>query len=377
MLRRVLRSGVGSAVVLLLLACASAWAVSAGEKVPKFTCATSEGTQVTSADLSDRVVAICFTATWVKTAGEELRFLQGLAVEFKDKNLLVLPVIEQEDKDTVAEFAARNKLNLALLLDSGTVARQFGVNGRPHVCVVDSAGTVRKWIPGYGPLPSKSIRAAIVPLLSDARPAKPARKPLLAAHKPASEEEDQPAPAADPAPAPAANPAPIQQVEVKPAPAVTSAPSPDPARPAAAEPARTPASEPERKPAPVVDPRPELPDLAADLPPTLRVYAHLKLGAAHIDIGDAFINVGQHDGGHYAEAVKEFRAGMALDPKNINLLVWLGVAYERKGDQAGAIHQYQAALTVDPQNTYARESLRRLRALPPAPPPPPSVAPAE
>ncbi len=105
------------------------------------------------------------------------------------------------------------------------------------------------------------------------------------------------------------------------------------------------------------------------------MYAHLKLGAAHIDIGDAFINAGQRDGGHYLDAIREFKAGLMLDPKNVNLLVWLGVAYERKGDQTEAVRQYQTALTVDPENSYAKDSLRRLRALPPTPPPPPAAAP--
>ncbi len=281
------------------------WAVAVGEKLPKFSCPTTEGGQVASADLAGKVVAICFTASWVKRAGEEVRFLQGLTREFKDRGLVVLPVIEREDKARAAEFAAQYQLTSKLLLDSGQLAKLFGVNGLPDLYLVDRAGLLRGRVVGYGPSSPESIRKALLPLLEEAKPA------------------------------------PAKSAPVKPA--VRHAPPPAPAA------------------------------TNSDLPAALRAYAHLQLGAAHISIGDAFINAGHRDGGHYAEAVKELQAGLAIDPKNVDLLVWTGVAYERKGDAAEAVRAYQAALALDAGNGYAREGLRRLRGLPPTPPPPPSA----
>jgi tetratricopeptide (TPR) repeat protein len=132
---------------------------------------------------------------------------------------------------------------------------------------------------------------------------------------------------------------------------------------AAPRPAKQPAPTP-----PVREPARE--EAAPGVPPALRAYSHLTLGAAHINVGDAYLNAGYSDGGHYAEAVKELKAGLAEDPKNVDLLVWLGVAQERKGDKVEAIKQYQAALALEAGNSYAREGLRRLRGLPPTPPPP-------
>jgi peroxiredoxin len=119
--------------------------------------------------------------------------------------------------------------------------------------------------------------------------------------------------------------------------------------------------------------KPEKPPTSTspDLPASLRAYSHLQLGAAHINIGDAFISAGYSDAGHYAEAVREMKAGLAIDPKHVDLMVWLGVAYERRGDKTEALKQYQAALAVDPESSYAKDGLRRLKGLPPAPPPPP------
>lgn len=292
-----------------LLLGAPARALSVGEKLPKFTCPAVEGAPLSSADLSGKVVALCFTASWVKRAGEELAYLQGLARDPKNRSLVVLPVVEREDKTRVAAFAAANKLSLRMLLDNGGVARLFGVNGLPDLFVIDSTGTVRTRLVGYGPASPESIRKALVPLLAEVKPA------------------------------------------VAPPKATASSP-PSPTPPAVA------ASE-------------------AGLPPALRAYAHLQLGAAHINIGDAFINAGQRDGGHYSEAVRELKAGLAAEPKNVDLLVWLGVAHERKGEQAEAVRQYQAALALDAANSYAREGLRRLRGLPPTPPPPPPATQVE
>jgi hypothetical protein len=134
----------------------------------------------------------------------------------------------------------------------------------------------------------------------------------------------------------------------------------------------TPAPKVERKAAPA-GPAPAAPSKVADIPPSLEAYAHLQLGAAHIGIGDVFINAGHRDGGHYAEAVKELKAGLSIDPRNVDLTLWLGVAYEREGEQTEAVRQYQAALALDPNNSYAREGMRRLRGLPPTPPPPPPL----
>jgi len=100
---------------------------------------------------------------------------------------------------------------------------------------------------------------------------------------------------------------------------------------------------------------------ATDVVPTaLRAYAHLQMGAAHINIGDAFVKAGYREAGHFNEALREFRAGLALDPNNVELHVWLGLALERKNERAAAIKEYQTALGLEPTNAYAQGALRRL-----------------
>jgi len=104
---------------------------------------------------------------------------------------------------------------------------------------------------------------------------------------------------------------------------------------------------------------------AAMIPASLRAYAHLQLGAAHLNIGDAFVKAGYRDAGHFDQALRELRSGLVIDPKNVDLHIWSGLALERKNERAAAVREYQAALELDPKNVYAQDCLRRL-GVPPA-----------
>lgn len=66
------------------------------------------------------------------------------------------------------------------------------------------------------------------------------------------------------------------------------------------------------------------------IPAELRAYAHLQLGAAHLNIGDAFVRAGLTERGHYGAALREFQEGLAL--------------------------------ALEPGNVFAQEALRRLGA---------------
>jgi peroxiredoxin len=113
----------------------------------------------------------------------------------------------------------------------------------------------------------------------------------------------------------------------------------------------------------------ESPQPAAEvstIPVSLRAYAHLQLGAAHLNIGDTFVKAGYRDGGHFSEALRELRSGVAMDPKNVDLHIWLALALERKNDSAGAVREYETANAFDPANVYAQDALRRLAVPPPA-----------
>jgi peroxiredoxin len=273
--------------LVVALAAAPAWALKPGDQAPAFSCRALQGKPVSSAELSGKVIALCFWATWGKHCPEELKDLQALEAELRDQGLAVLAINERESEAQVASFLEENGLELRVLLDDGETARAFTVNGLPDLLVLDRRGILRGRIPGYGPGDLDRVRNLVQPLLEAPETAPPARP-----------------------------------------------------KPAAA---------------------------ASEVPAALRAYAHLQLGAAHVNIGDAFVNAGFRDDGHYTEAANELRAGLVLDPRNVELLVWLGVALEKKGDADEALRQYRTALNLDPANLFAKEGVRRLA---PEPSPP-------
>ncbi len=73
-------------------------------------------------------------------------------------------------------FCSHARLTLRLLLDDGSVARTFGVNGLPALFVIDRTSVVHERLIGYGPTSPESIRKAVVPLLNEPKPVQPERK---------------------------------------------------------------------------------------------------------------------------------------------------------------------------------------------------------
>lgn len=272
--------------LITALAAAPAWALKPGDQAPSFSCRALQGRPVSSAELSGKVVVLCFWATWGKHCPEELKDLQALERELQEQGLVVVAINVRESESRIESFLTENSIDMRVLLDDGEAARAFSVNGLPDLLVLDRTGVLRGRVLGYGPGDRDRVRKLVQPLLDTEGAPRPAPRP---------------------------------------------------------------------------------PTSPSEVPAALRAYAFLQLGAAHVNIGDAFVNAGFRDGGHYTEAVSQLRAGLAVDPRNVELLVWLGVALEKKGDAEEALRQYRAALTLDPANLFAKEGVRRLA---PEPTPP-------
>jgi tetratricopeptide (TPR) repeat protein len=60
---------------------------------------------------------------------------------------------------------------------------------------------------------------------------------------------------------------------------------------------------------------------------------------------------------NFAEAVKEFRAALSLNPVSVAAHVGLGVALQETGDAVGAVTQFQKAIQLDPHDAAAHYHL--------------------
>jgi Tfp pilus assembly protein PilF len=76
-----------------------------------------------------------------------------------------------------------------------------------------------------------------------------------------------------------------------------------------------------------------------------RLSAHLKMGAAFLEVGD------------YNSALAELSKADLLEPNNADVNSYLGLAYFRRGDYAQAIERYQKVLTLEPTRTETHNNL--------------------
>ena len=274
-------------------------AVAVGEEAPDFALQDLKGDSVRlSGFLGRNIVVLNFWATWGKGCGEQMESLEELSEELQEKSLVVLGVNRREEAAATSEFAKAHNVSYPILLDEGAVGKLYDVNGVPDTYVIGRSGLIERRLQGYSPQFAKELRKTLEALLQE-RPSPPPEESVVRG-------TNQPGSSAEPGP---------------------------PSKSARRE-----------------------------IPPQLRAYAHLQLAAAYINIGDAFIKADLEDEGNYDLAIKELRQGLALDPKSVDLTAWLGVAYERKGEEKEAIEHYQAALRLDPSHTYAKQALSRLGA---------------
>ena len=71
----------------------------------------------------------------------EMRDIEPVYREFRDRGLRVLAVNVRQDRDTAARFIARLDISYRVLLDEdGDLARQYGVTGLPTTYFIDREG---------------------------------------------------------------------------------------------------------------------------------------------------------------------------------------------------------------------------------------------
>jgi peroxiredoxin len=119
--------------------------ITGGDRAPEFHLKTLDGGSVSLAELRGKVVMVHFWATWCPPCVEEIPTLDRLHHSPMGKDFEMLAVNEDEGGEgAVASFLQQNKLNLPVLVDTGSdVARRYGTYKLPETYIVDRQGVVR------------------------------------------------------------------------------------------------------------------------------------------------------------------------------------------------------------------------------------------
>lgn len=140
------------AVLLLLAACGESGgkAPHVGEAPPGFKLVALDGGGVDyPAQLSGKVVVLRFWATWCPFCKDEMKMIQAVWSQSRNRGLEVLAVNAGQEKGDIADFVARLGVGYPVLLDPGSkVTRQYGVTGLPMTLFVGRDGKIKGRILG-------------------------------------------------------------------------------------------------------------------------------------------------------------------------------------------------------------------------------------
>jgi peroxiredoxin len=145
---------------------AAAGTATQGKPAPDFVLPDVNGKQVRLSDLRGQVVLINLWATWCPPCIVEMPDLAAVYNAHKAEGFVILGVNDQERKETVSDFLARNPLPYPILLDPDSrVARAYGVSFLPASFLIDRRGVLRMTFPGQSN--RDKLEVALKPLLEE------------------------------------------------------------------------------------------------------------------------------------------------------------------------------------------------------------------
>jgi thiol-disulfide isomerase/thioredoxin len=123
-----------------------------GSRFPDFSSKDLQGRQVSSADLSGKVVLIDFWATWCQPCKKEMPGYQKLADRYGPRGFAVVGFkldIMMDAEDPIL-FAKRIGVRYPLVVAADDLKRSFGgIEGIPTTMLYDRQGILRKKVIGF------------------------------------------------------------------------------------------------------------------------------------------------------------------------------------------------------------------------------------
>ena len=137
-------SRIGFLFIVLTVASPASAKVGAGQRAPDFSLSTLKGAKASLAGLKGKVVLLDFWAQWCEPCKKELPQLDKLAKDFAAKNVVVLTISIDKERDNAEKMAKLLGLSVNVALDpTGAVAGQYDLPKMPSSYVIDKKGVVR------------------------------------------------------------------------------------------------------------------------------------------------------------------------------------------------------------------------------------------
>jgi DsbE subfamily thiol:disulfide oxidoreductase len=155
---------IGTALVLKTVAHPDRKAT-VGLDAPAFELKDTAGKLWRLSDLRGKVVLLNLWASWCVTCKEELPSIQNLINLEKDNTKLIfISVLYNDSPEKAIEFLKANGFAFPILIDTGNVARIYGITGVPETFVIDKKGTLKQRVVGPLQWDSPDVRATLTRL---------------------------------------------------------------------------------------------------------------------------------------------------------------------------------------------------------------------
>lgn len=138
-----------------------------GFLAPDFTLATTSGETIRLSDLHGQAVLVNLWATWCPPCRAEMKSIDTIYREYKDKGLVVLGVnmTYQDDSSKIAPFIAEQGLTFPILLDqTGDVGRAYQLRSLPSSFFIGRDGIIHEVVIG-GPMAEALLRTRVEDIL--------------------------------------------------------------------------------------------------------------------------------------------------------------------------------------------------------------------
>ena len=119
--------------------------VPVGKAAPDFSLALLGGGHVALSQFKGKqIVILDFWASWCEPCRQSMPIVAGVAADFKDKDVVLYAVNQNEDAPAIREFLTSQKLSVAVALDKGSaVGGQYGASSIPLTVIIGKDGTVQ------------------------------------------------------------------------------------------------------------------------------------------------------------------------------------------------------------------------------------------
>jgi cytochrome c biogenesis protein CcmG, thiol:disulfide interchange protein DsbE len=138
-----------------------------GFLAPDFELNTSTGETVKLSDLRGQAVLVNLWATWCPPCRAEMRTIESVYNDYKDKGFIVLAVnmTYQDDSGAIMPFVEEQALTFPILLDkTSEMANSYQLKSLPSSYFIDREGVINEVVIG-GPMAEALLRARIEQIL--------------------------------------------------------------------------------------------------------------------------------------------------------------------------------------------------------------------